>query len=169
MTERTTSFRITQKQAVAAAMLASARKLPVPIHVILILAVVVIAAALLLPGRGNGLIYDVLIPLLIGMIVLVILVQYVYLPWKVRQHHRQAASFRDEITLSWDDGRFRLNGERGSIDFAWTDFHRWTENDELLLFYHSELLFHAVPKAALEESQLSDILKQVAEAGLKKR
>ncbi|WP_114520094.1 YcxB family protein [Altererythrobacter sp. ZODW24] len=169
MTERTTKFRITEKQAVGAAMLASARKLPIPIPAVLAFATIVIVIAYLLPGRSNGLVYDILLPLLMGLIVGVVLLQYVYLPWKVRQHHRQAASFRDEITLKWDDERFKLNGERGSIDFAWTDFHRWSENDDLLLLYHSELLFHIVPKVELSERQRVDIIAQVTAADLKKR
>lgn len=169
MTKRTSKFRITERQAVGAAMLASARKLPIPIYWLLIAATLVIAIALLIPARGSGLIYEVLIPALIALMIVVVLLQYVYLPWKVRQHHRQAASFRDEITLSWDDDRFRLNGERGSIDFAWTDFHRWSENDDLLLLYHSDLLFHAVPKEALSEGQLDDIVARIHASGLKKR
>jgi hypothetical protein len=169
MIERSVTFSISEELAVRAVKLASARKTFVPVHWLILAALAVCGAALALPRRSDGIVFDVLIPLVIFMVIVVALIHYLYIPWKAKQHFRQAASFRDEIALRWDAEWFHLKGERGSIDFMWSDFHRWSEDDKLLMLYHSDLLFNIVPKAALSGGQRDDIVNKLVEAGVKRR
>lgn len=169
MIEQTVSFSLTQQQIVKAAMLASARKLGVPIQVIMLIGVGAWLAVMFLSRGGNSVIYDVVIPLMPALLVIVLLVQYVVVPWNARRHFRQSTALQDEITVTWDNDRIRLSGARGVTDFSWSDFHRWSEDEALLLLYHSDAVFNMIPKAALSVMQCQSITAMLSQAGVKKR
>lgn len=169
MIEQTVSFSLTQQQTVKAAMLASSRKLGVSIQLAMLLGGGAWLAAVALSGSRDSVIYDVVIPLMPALFIIVLLVQYVVVPWNARRHFQQSAALQDEVTVTWDNDGIRLSGVRGLTDFSWSDFHRWSENEKLLLLYHSDALFNVIPKTALSVVQCQSIAAMVSQAGVKKR
>ena len=169
MIKQTVSFSLTQQQTVKAAMFASARKLGMPIHWIMLIGGGAWLAVVLLSRSRDSVIYDVVIPVMPALLIVVLLVQYVAVPWNARRHFQQSTALQDKITVTWDNHRIQLGGARGVTDFSWGDFHRWSENDDLVLLYHSDAVFNLIPKATLSVVQCQSIAAMLSQAGVKKR
>ncbi|WP_336986330.1 YcxB family protein [Altererythrobacter aquiaggeris] len=169
MAEHTIRFRITEQDVVRATKLGAARKLPIPVLPLILIGLAVALFAMRWDRMEESAIGTALAPALLALIVVVVLVQYLIIPWNARRHYRQSASLKDEITAQWDAKRIEIKGEHGSLKFDWSDFHRWSEDQAIILLYHSEQAFNAVPKSALDDHQLSSIKSYLQKAGVKKR
>ncbi len=169
MADRHITIFISEQDAVLAAKLASARKLGFPIWPLLVVGMAVSLFILWWGRMDNSWAADILAPMLIALIVVVALVQYVLVPWQARRQYQQSASVEDEIAAVWDEGQLRLSGDHGSLIYAWSDYHRWSEDSAILLLYHSDATFNVIPKSALTKAQCADIIALLEATGVKKR
>jgi hypothetical protein len=75
-----------------------------------------------------------------------LLYYFALLPWKARRIFRQQKGLHHSVQIELrDDGLFSLS-PRGSATVPWADLLKWKENKHLLLLYHSDVLFHMLPK-----------------------
>jgi len=70
----------------------------------------------------------------------------VYLPWKTRRIYRQQKALQRELTMKFDEVGVNAENENGRSRTSWEDFHKWKANDQLILLYLSDCLYHMVPK-----------------------
>ena len=101
--ERTAQFRIGTNDVVRAMQLASERKLPIRLPIILIAGVTAVVLSLFVFRGQDSFALNFLVPALIFLIILVALLQYAVIPWQARQHAKQSVALQDEITLEWDE------------------------------------------------------------------
>lgn len=169
MTERKAQLAFTQEDTVRATNLVAKKALPIPASAVLIAAFAVAAAALYMRGFGGGTLLNVLLLLLGVLVAGFVALQYVIMPRQAKQHYRQSASIKDDVTAEWDEDRIKLSCEHGSVDFAWSEFHQWTEDEELVLLYQTAAQVNGIPKRALSDWQYRDIVSHLETAKVKKR
>jgi len=162
------TYRLSEADAVSAGRFAAGRQMLLrPIsRVLLILIAALYALLLLLDWRMAT--QPLLVALMAAVGVAVLLAVWVLIPWQMKRHFRQAPGLRDEIELSWDDERLSFETTRGNSRLAWSDYHRWGENERLLLLFQSEILYNIVPKAALNADELAAIREALEQAGVRK-
>ena len=70
-------------------------------------------------------------------------------PHLARRQFRQSAALRAPQSVTWDDAALRFDSERGHAVMPFAEFHGWSEADEVLMLYQTEMLFYPVPLPAL--------------------
>ncbi len=70
----------------------------------------------------------------------------VYLPWKTRRMYRQQKALQRESKIKFDEAGVTAENENGRTSTPWADFLKWKQNDELILLYFSDCMFHMIPK-----------------------
>ena len=116
------------------------------------------AALLLAPDAGY-----VLVPAVpVVMIVVMLLKYFVVAPRTARATYRKQKSLHHPYTLSWSEAGLKTTGAGGEWTMPWTDYLKLAENGETILFYQSPRLFNMLPKRALNEGQIADILQCAA-------
>ena len=101
---------------------------------------------------------DVMDFVFIALPILLILNFAVYLPWKTRRLYKQQKSLQGELTFSFDEDGVTVQSENGSWRTAWTDYVRWKKNDQLVLLYLSDCMYHMIPKRFSTEAGDFDTL-----------
>lgn len=69
------------------------------------------------------------------------------LPRQIAKIHRQQASLHAHYTYSWDDEWLSVASKHVQAKRRWSDYIKMRESDELLLLYHSDVMFEIFPKA----------------------
>jgi hypothetical protein len=91
------------------------------------------------------------------------LVGRVSIPRLARRIHAQQRNLWEEVEASWDERGLRLRTGSGEVRTPWADYRRWREDEEVVLLFHSDLLFQILPKRALEAEAVAG-LRQLAAA-----
>lgn len=91
---------------------------------------------------------------------------YVMLPWNVRrifaQQKELAAPFEHEIT----ETALNSTSQYGNSVRPWSSFHKWKENQDLLLLYLSDIVFVIIPKHFCTPEQIEAIRGHLAQNGI---
>ena len=166
--DKSTTFTLTEEEAVAAAVLVLNKQLWAKRSFRLL--VWAILGLLLILGLldPRALMQPFLLALIGAAIVLFLTIRMV-VPFHAKRHFRQAAALRDEIAVTWDDEGVSLSGAHGNSRLAWGEFHRWAENDRLVLLFQSQMLYNIVPKRVLTAEQVDDLRSKLQDAHVKSR
>ncbi|MEM7133159.1 MAG: YcxB family protein [Chloroflexota bacterium] len=62
------------------------------------------------------------------------------------------------FTIEMTDEKFHMRNELGNSHIPWGDFVKWAENDEFLLLYRSNMLFHMLPKRLFDNPDEVDFV-----------
>ncbi|WP_256643973.1 YcxB family protein [Stenotrophomonas sp. 9(2022)] len=84
------------------------------------------------------------------------------LPRQIAKIHRQQASLHAHYTYSWDDEWLSVASEHVQAKRRWSDYTKMRESDELLLLYHSDIMFEVFPKAWFNEQTQLDEFRLLA-------
>lgn len=77
--------------------------------------------------------------------------------------YRQAATFKDHFTVSFEDQHFFLENERGSRSWPWKDFSSFLESVNFYHLYFNSRSFFLIPKSAFKKEDLKEITKFLKE------
>ena len=169
MTNRQTQFRIEEEHALAAARLIMKRKLKIPVAPFLIVAVVVAAIGLAMGSSGlPGEALPILAWLVLLLAFVLAVVQFWVLPRQTRRMFRQTSLLREQISMSWEENGFALEGASAKSRMPWKDLYAWAEAESLIILMQNEMLYNLVPKSALDEAQLADLRSCVEASSLKR-
>ena len=69
------------------------------------------------------------------------------LPRKAEKIYNQQAALRATYTYSWDKEWLSVWSETVQAKRLWSDYIRTLENEQLLLLYHSDIMFEIFPKS----------------------
>lgn len=69
------------------------------------------------------------------------------LPRRANKIYRQQVALRANYIYYWDKEWLSFSSDRAQGKRLWSDYTRILENDELLLLYHSDVMFEIFPKA----------------------
>lgn len=155
-------YRLNEADVVAAARHVAIKRLKGRVFLVLIGAFILLALFLAylqgLSGDGSALVVALIVALPLALVIVIGLL----VPWQARRHFRQSRALRDEVQAELTAEGIAFDSDHGSARFDWGDFHSASETGRLLLLFQSEMLYNAVPKAALGEEGLA-----IARAGLK--
>lgn len=92
------------------------------------------------------------------------LVNKVILPSKAAKMFEQLKL--DGVTTSFEFDRtgIRIAAPLGTSNLEWSHITKWTEDQNILMFYRTNLMFFAIPKAQVDSNALDD-LRQALVAG----
>lgn len=81
-------------------------------------------------------------------------------PWRLRRLYRQHARPGGSFRLTAHPDRAEVSSVNGHVSIPWTDFRKWKEGKTVFLLYHTDVLFHILPKSAFDSSQ-QDALREL--------
>lgn len=81
---------------------------------------------------------------------------YLILPRKVRRLHSQQSDPAFPFAYSWDADAVYAEGKSGNLQRPWKNYHKWKENDHIILLYHSDNLFEMLPKRWFNDAEQRD-------------
>lgn len=169
MPNRSAHFHIQEDDVVASTAHITRRRLKLPLLPGLIFATLVAILAIFLSMRGGmSDLLGILAWAVLALVGLMAVLHYWVLPRQSRRQFQQLAALAEEVQMIWDEQEVTFTRTRATATFAWNEFYRWSENDDLLLLAQSEAYYNIVPKRALDPEQSADIRRCIEQAGLKK-
>ena len=133
------------------------------INVLLLVFVFVTIGGLLFVAIGQS---ELQISSFIPMILIVAifpLYRYVMLPRRVKQIFIQQKELSSPFEIEITDVGMNFSNEYGNSTRPWRNFTKWKENKELLVLYHSDVMFSIIPKRIFSDSQQLDTIKNLLE------
>ena len=84
------------------------------------------------------------------------------LPRHVARVYDQQASLHAHYTYSWDEEWLNVASEHAHDRRRWSDYIKLRESEELVLLYHSDIMFEIFPKAWFNEQKQMDEFRRLA-------
>ena len=136
--------------------------------------------ALLLFGIGNlyvaFLIYHHIPPLGDWAVWAVYLLCLLLLLWEVvfrdamiRRQFRQAQAMNSPARMRWDETSLSIDTDLSQARFEWPKFHRWMVSKTSLLLYRDAGFFFVIPRRAVGDQGIDDMIAALKVAGVKER
>jgi hypothetical protein len=98
--------------------------------------------------------------LILFIIALALFYRYGLLPWRVRRIFRQQRELSMPYEVEVTEAGLNVSNELGNALRPWQDFTKWKENQELLLLYHSDMMFTILPRRFFEEMGEMEAIKK---------
>lgn len=84
------------------------------------------------------------------------------LPRRVRKIYNQQAALRAYYTYSWDKDGVSVTSENVNARRPWSDYVKTLEDDDLILLYHSDIMFEIFPKSWFANKEQVDEFRSLA-------
>jgi hypothetical protein len=97
------------------------------------------------------------------LIIIFPLYRYVFLPNRIEKLFTQQKELSLPFEFEFTEAGMHTSNELGNSTRPWTYFTKWKENKELIMIYHSDVLFNIVPKRFFAEAQQIETLKSFLE------
>ena len=101
-----------------------------------------------------------------GALLLLYVVTYALIPRRAGRLFRQQTGFHRPLRFSWSDDGMTQTSAHGTGTYAWRDLHRWTVGRDAIMPYVTDQLYFVIPRRALSESQVSDLVNTLERSGL---
>ncbi|WP_332712431.1 YcxB family protein [Pelagibacterium mangrovi] len=105
---------------------------------------------------------------MIGAVILPLLAYFVFLPRQARKVYAQQKTLHQPVEASWDEAGYTASTETVTSVVVWTDYYGWSLDDRMVLFMQSQVLFQMLPRQALTDAQLADLIEAVERSGLRR-
>ena len=123
---------------------------------------VVAAGGLFALVLGYRLIGFILIGAGIGGLIGELVQSRLLLPRRAEKIYDQQASLRATYTYTWDESGLSVSSENGHASRPWSDYVKLLENDQLLLLYHSDIMFEIFPRSWFSSQEQADEFRAAA-------
>lgn len=97
--------------------------------------------------------------LLVTSLVYLALYFLVFVPWRARALFRRQKVLDGPFRILADSSGLAISSEIGEIRMPWAALRKWKESQRLFLIYHSDSLFHLVPKRLFTTSEQLDAFR----------
>ena len=87
------------------------------------------------------------------------LYRYVLLPNQVKKIFTQQTELNSPFELEFTDTGLTVSNEFGNSIRPWKNFIKWKENSELIMLYHSDVMYSIIPKRFFSDSQQIETFK----------
>jgi hypothetical protein len=91
------------------------------------------------------------------------LYRYVLLPNQVKKIFTQQKELNSPFELEFTDTGMTTSNEFGNSTRPWKNFIKWKENSELIMLYHSDVMYSIIPKRIFSDSQQIETFKSYLE------
>lgn len=94
--------------------------------------------------------------LLIGPLALIgaVLLYYLYIPYQAKKIYQQQKTIQMPFTITISNEGLHVKNQFGEGNYPWNIFSNWKEGDNLILLFHSDLMFTILPKRYLNEGAI---------------
>lgn len=106
------------------------------------------------------------VPAAIAVTAILLLVGYLKVARVARRDFREHKVMQGEFRVDWDDQAITIEHPSGKGVLPWTVFHGWLEAQDMLLLYQTRRLFNFLPKRALPEGAVEEIIGRLRAAGV---
>lgn len=155
------TFRVTPEDYLSAHRLHLGRK---PWVYLLAAAAIAAGIVLLVLNRGSGAIFPYgLIGAGAGSLIGHWVDHRYRIPKKVARLYRQYKGLDHPISISWDAEALEGRSEQGRGRTPWRDFAKVRENEQVLLLYVTDQLWHIYPKRAFSGAQLDEFRRHATQ------
>jgi len=84
------------------------------------------------------------------------------LPRRARKIYNQQAALRVNYTYSWDKDGVSVTSANANARRPWSDYIKTLESDDLILLYHSDVVFEIFPKSWFANKEQVDEFRSLA-------
>lgn len=102
-------------------------------------------------------------------IVALILNFTVYIPWNTRRVYRQQKALQRELSFGFDDAGVSISNENGQSMTPWSDYLKWKQNDQIILLYLSDCMYHMLPRRMFADSAGFESLEELLARNIAKK
>ena len=89
--------------------------------------------------------------------------RYVLLPNRIKKIFTQQKELSLPVEFEFTETGVHTSNELGNSTRPWTHFIKWKENKEVIMLYHSDVLFNMIPKRFFTDSQQIETFKSFLE------
>lgn len=89
--------------------------------------------------------------------------RYILLPQRVKRIFFQQKDLSVPFEIEITDAGLNASNEFGNSIRPWKNFNKWKENKELLILYHSDVLYSILPKRLFPDPQQIEMIKTYLE------
>jgi hypothetical protein len=95
--------------------------------------------------------------ILVGLFIFI----WAYIPRRIRKVYEQQKELHLPYTMNLDEAGFHMKNEVGESNRPWNMFVKWKEDNNLIMLYHSDVLFSMISKRYLNEEALRFLHEQL--------
>jgi hypothetical protein len=95
--------------------------------------------------------------ILVGLFIFI----WAYIPRRIKKVYEQQKELRLPYTMTLDEAGFHMKNEIGESNRPWNMFVKWKEDKNLIMLYHSDVLFSMISKRYLSEEALRFLHEQL--------
>lgn len=128
---------------------------------LLVLGALAVAGAIV-AAAGYVLIGLVLVGAGVGGLIGELIQSRFVLPRSARKIYNQQAALRATYTYSWDKDGLSVSSDTVQAKRPWSDYIKTLENEDLLLLYHSDIMFEIFPKSWFASREQADEFRTLA-------
>ncbi len=99
----------------------------------------------------------------IFVLLYILYLRYMFLPKQVKKVFFQQKELSAPFEIEFTDTSMLASNEFGNSTRPWKNFIKWKENKELLLLYHSDMLYNIIPKRFFFDPQQFETVKTYLE------
>jgi len=96
--------------------------------------------------QHRGHLYPDILMLMVALPIWLIMLRYVYEPWRMRRSFRNSPASAAPYNVTWDDTYLRFDGTDFSRRHRWNEFRNLRENSNLFILSLVNGSIHVVPK-----------------------
>lgn len=120
------------------------------------------AIGMVVAATGNLLIGIILIGAGVGGFIGEFVLSNLTLPRRARKIYSQQAALRANYTYSWDKNGVSVSSENANARRPWSDYIKTLESEDLILLYHSDIMFEIFPKSWFANKEQVDEFRNLA-------
>jgi hypothetical protein len=98
-----------------------------------------------------------------------ILWEFVVRDATIRRQFRQAQAMNSPARMRWDDKSLSIDTDLGQARFEWPQFYRWRVSKTSLLLYRDAGFLFVVPRRAVGDQGIDEMVAALKAAGVKER
>jgi hypothetical protein len=96
--------------------------------------------------------------------------RYWIYPAQARKNFRQQKTLSEAMSLSWTDSVFCYAAGKSQIEMPFSSLHGYRASGEIVLLYHSDVIYQVVPAVAFGGPDAFDgFIRKLEAAGLRRR
>ena len=89
--------------------------------------------------------------------------------WIIRRQFRESLAMRSPIRIRWDDSSLWMDTDNSQARYDWSQFYRWKATETTLLLLRDSGFFILIPRRAVGDEGLNDMVTALKAAGVKER
>jgi hypothetical protein len=118
---------------------------------------------------GVSIIEDTAFWICLGLAMFFLAWDWIARDWIIRRAFRQGEAMHTTIRIEWDEQAIRFHTDMSNSEYGWNRFYRWLASSKSLLLYRDSQFFIVIPRRALSEGGVENIISALKAAGIREK